>query len=185
MNNPIARRKPNNVLVCAVAFMAGTISIGSFFPMKPFTALTGFGRLKKVSKSHGDNGVAKIRAMIQTYETINIRANSMIAFFLPTRMANVLRPFSVSSSISRILFDKRMAPTRIAIGTDTMMAVEVTSPAWIKKEIKMISMPMKNPATISPKGVRAIGYGPPVYKYPTSMLTSPTAASHQDEEAQI
>ncbi len=52
-NRPTDKRKPKIVFVCAVAFIAGIICIGSVLPMKPFVALMALGALRTTIASHG------------------------------------------------------------------------------------------------------------------------------------
>ena len=48
MNKEIPSKNPYIVFVFAVAAIAGIISIGNVFPIKPFTASIAFIKLKKV-----------------------------------------------------------------------------------------------------------------------------------------
>src|SRR5699024_52625 len=49
--------------------------------------------------------------------------------------------------------------------------------------IAIMTVPISNPANSSPKGVYAIGNGPPVYKYPINIQQAPMAAIHHLVEA--
>ncbi len=59
---------------------------------------------------------------------MNIEASTPTALSRPTRMANVLRPFSLSPSKSRMLLASKMAPIKMELGIDSNTTSDVTVP---------------------------------------------------------
>src|SRR5690606_25313202 len=141
------------VFVFAVAAIAGIISSGSDFPMNPFTASYAFFTLNKVSNDQAGKRPIMMKMSVLTYTVKNAAAKMITAFLCPTKMANVFLPLFASFSRSRMLFDNKMDPIKMATGIEMMTTSVDTYIDWMKKLIPIMTVHMSRPENNSPNGV--------------------------------
>lgn len=110
MINPTVRSRPKNVFSWAVDFIAGIISYAIVLPLNLLTACKALGMLRNTRSAHGVTMFRRTRTAIHTKATTKMEAKRLIALGLPSKMAKVFLPCSLSPSKSRMLLERLMAP---------------------------------------------------------------------------
>ena len=114
----------------AVRTINGAIVFLSVFLLKPFIILSANGIVSNTNKLNKLPNLVKAKTIFNIYIMLIPIANDLIAHSLPTNIAYVLLPETLSFSKSLILFARSIAPIIRNSGSETIIISRLIYSVW-------------------------------------------------------